>query len=102
MDHKILFSYGFRPDNLLKVIPAVEGLSRAYPIKYIISVNRGSDYRGLIKLRDKYPFLDIRIIGFADGEYILIGCGKKIPPFKGPGGDRIAIYTRNLYMLYKY
>jgi len=41
----------------------------------------------------KYGLEDVRIVKFGNKEYILIGCGKKIPPFKGSGGDRIAIYT---------
>lgn len=41
----------------------------------------------------KYGIEDIRIIKFENNEYFLIGCGKKTPPFKGSGGDRIAIYT---------
>jgi predicted GH43/DUF377 family glycosyl hydrolase len=41
----------------------------------------------------KYGIEDIRIVKFENDEYILVGCGKKIPPFKGSGGDRIAIYT---------
>ena len=41
----------------------------------------------------KHGIEDIRIIRFMNGEYVLIGCGKKIPPFKGSGGDRIAIYS---------
>jgi predicted GH43/DUF377 family glycosyl hydrolase len=40
----------------------------------------------------QYGIEDIRIVEYEDG-YLLVGCGKLIPPFKGTGGDRIAFYT---------
>ena len=81
------------------------GLKRHYMENYISKVCILESRDGLsFKRKDriiiegrekdfKYGIEDIRIINFKKKEYILIGCGKKIPPFKGSGGDRIAIYT---------
>jgi len=60
-DYKILFSYGFRPNDLLKILPAIEDLSKTYKLKYIIFVNPYSKYEDFIKLAGKYPFLDIHV-----------------------------------------
>jgi len=81
------------------------GITRYYMEKYISKVCILESMDG-IHFRPRGPLLkesgggdfeygieDVRIINFLDEEYILIGCGKKIPPFMGSGGDRIAIYT---------
>jgi len=39
-----------------------------------------------------YGIEDVRIVRIGEG-YMLIGCGKVKPPFKGRNADRIAIYT---------
>lgn len=39
-----------------------------------------------------YGIEDIRIIKY-DQVYLLVGCGKVVPPFKGTNADRIAIYS---------
>ncbi len=39
-----------------------------------------------------YGIEDIRIVPFED-RYLLIGCGKVKPPFKGSNADRVAIYS---------
>lgn len=39
-----------------------------------------------------YGIEDIRIIPYED-KYLLVGCGKVKPPFKGENADRIAIYS---------
>ena len=49
----------------------------------------------------KYGIEDIRIVKFKDF-YLLCGCGKLIPPFKGSGGDRVAIYTTRDFKEIKY
>jgi predicted GH43/DUF377 family glycosyl hydrolase len=40
----------------------------------------------------KYGIEDIRIINM-NNRYLLVGCGKTKPPFKGTNADRIAIYS---------
>ncbi|MBW2252079.1 MAG: hypothetical protein JRF60_15985 [Deltaproteobacteria bacterium] len=39
-----------------------------------------------------YGIEDIRIIKY-ENSYVLIGCGKTKPPFKGSNADRIAVYS---------
>ena len=39
-----------------------------------------------------YGIEDIRIVHMYNDEYVLAGCGKVKPPFKGSGGDRVAFY----------
>ena len=39
-----------------------------------------------------YGLEDIRIVKYG-GRYVLVGCGKTKPPFKGGDSDRIAIYS---------
>ncbi len=48
----------------------------------------GSEHRDFT-----YGIEDIRVVKSYIGEYLLVGCGKVKPPFKGKGGDRIAVYT---------
>jgi len=47
----------------------------------------GTDHQDFI-----YGIEDIRIIK-CNPKYLLVGCGKTKPPFKGLNGDRIAIYS---------
>ena len=47
----------------------------------------GTDHQDFI-----YGIEDIRIIKYEEG-YLLVGCGKIKPPFKGSNADRIAIYS---------
>ncbi len=56
----------------------------------------GSSHRDFI-----YGIEDIRITK-CGGYYILIGCGKLKPPFKGENGDRIAIYTTEDFNTIRY
>ncbi len=52
----------------------------------------GTDHQDFI-----YGIEDIRIIKYEKG-YLLVGCGKIKPPFKGSNADRIAIYSTNDFM----
>jgi len=47
----------------------------------------GSQHKDFI-----YGIEDVRIVDYKGG-YLLIGCGKIKPPFKGENADRVAIYT---------
>ena len=76
-------------------------ISEVWPLKSVDGVNftridnvsikgDGTQHRDFI-----YGIEDIRIIPFRK-QYLLVGCGKIKPPFKGANADRIAIYsTRN-------
>lgn len=55
--------------------------------KNVVIRGDGTDHKDFI-----YGIEDVRIIEY-DHKYLLIGCGKVKPPFKGENGDRIAIYS---------
>lgn len=57
----------------------------------------GSEHRDFT-----YGIEDIRIVRSYINEYILVGCGKIKPPFKGENADRIAIYTTKDFKTIKY
>ena len=40
----------------------------------------------------KYGIEDVRIVKYGE-IYLLVGCGKIKPPFKGDNADRVAIYS---------
>lgn len=48
-----------------------------------------------------YGIEDIRIVKYRQ-RYLLVGCGKIKPPFKGGNADRIAIYSTNDFLNIKY
>lgn len=48
-----------------------------------------------------YGIEDIRIVKYKQ-QYLLIGCGKIKPPFKGGNADRIAIYSTKDFLNIKY
>jgi len=80
--------YRYYMDNYMSrvcILESIDGISFRYRDRIILEGIEDDDF--------KYGIEDIRIIKFLSDEYFLIGCGKKIPPFKGSGGDRIAIYT---------
>jgi len=49
----------------------------------------------------RYGIEDIRIIKSKD-KYLLVGCGKIKPPYKGENADRVAIYSTNDFKNIKY
>lgn len=60
-DEKIVLSYGFHPETVLKVIPALEYLSKRYDLRYVMAVNPASNYEEVLGIARKYPFIDIRV-----------------------------------------
>lgn len=56
----------------------------------------GTDHQDFI-----YGIEDIRIIKYEDF-YLLVGCGKIKPPFKGSNADRIAIYSTRDFIAITY
>lgn len=61
LDQKILFSYGFRARDIMKIIPAIKELTKKYSIRYIIFVNPKSEYNELIRISEKFRFIDLKI-----------------------------------------
>jgi len=61
LDEKIIFSFGFRPREIAAVLPALDDLSKKYPLRYVIIANPESDVNPLIKLKEKYKFIDLEV-----------------------------------------
>ncbi len=61
-EYKIIMSYGFRPGDLIKILPAIAEVNKVYSLKYLIFVNPGSEDREIIKLRDRYDFIEVNIM----------------------------------------
>lgn len=60
-EEKIVFSFGFRPDDALKVLPALEEVQAHYPLRYVVIGNPGSDLGELRRGVEKYGFVDFRV-----------------------------------------
>jgi len=65
-------------------------------IKNVVIKGDGTGHKDFI-----YGIEDIRIIKYKDG-YLLVGCGKIKPSYKGTNADRIAIYTTKNFVNIKY
>ena len=65
-------------------------------MKNVVIKGDGTEHKDFI-----YGIEDIRIIKYKDG-YLLIGCGKIKPSYKGANADRIAIYTTKNFVNIKY
>jgi len=65
-------------------------------MKNVVIKGDGTGHKDFI-----YGIEDIRIIKYKDG-YLLVGCGKIKPPYKGANADRIAIYTTKNFVNIKY
>ena len=78
--------------------------SEIYPLESEDGINfkRIDDVRVPKETKDfKYGIEDIRITPYKD-EFILIGCGKIKPPFKGGDADRVAIYRTKDFKSFEY
>ena len=64
--------------------------------KNVVIKGDGTDHQDF-----KYGIEDIRIIKHEQG-YLLVGCGKIKPPFKGYNADRVAIYSTNDFVHINY
>ena len=65
-------------------------------MKNVVIKGDGTGHKDFI-----YGIEDIRIIKYKDG-YLLVGCGKIKPSYKGSNADRIAIYTTKNFVNIKY
>ncbi|MCP2519174.1 hypothetical protein NLC82_05605 [Candidatus Aminicenantes bacterium AC-335-A11] len=61
LDKKIVFSFGFRTENVLDVLPTLSSIEKDYPLKYLVVANSESETRLLYEVKEKYDFLDIRV-----------------------------------------
>ncbi len=58
---KIVFSFGFRPEDVVVVLPALKDLSNKFPLRYVVIANPESDVELLLKAKKQYSFIDLRV-----------------------------------------
>lgn len=61
LDEKIVFSFGFRPEDILAVLPALKQVTKEYPLRYVIIANPESDVDELREAKKKYDFMDLQV-----------------------------------------
>ena len=61
LDEKIVFSFGFRPEDLVSVLPALKDVVKEYPLRYVIIANPGSNVDELREAKKKYDFVDLQV-----------------------------------------
>lgn len=61
LDQKIVFSFGFRPKDVVSVLPAMKDVAEEYPLRYVIIVNSESDVGELCESKKEYNFVDIQV-----------------------------------------
>ena len=61
LDKKIIFSFGFRTENVLDVLPALSSVAETYPLKYVVIANTESEVHVLYEVKKRYDFMDIRV-----------------------------------------
>jgi predicted GH43/DUF377 family glycosyl hydrolase len=87
-DEKLGIERSYLENYISEVLPLVsdDGINFAR-FRDVIIKGDGTDHRDFT-----YGIEDLRIIKY-DHRFLLIGCGKIKPPFKGENADRIAIYS---------
>jgi hypothetical protein len=61
LDQKIVFSFGFRPKDVVSVLPALKDLTEEYPLRYVIVANPESDISELREAKNRYDYIDLRV-----------------------------------------
>jgi len=61
LDQKVIFSFGFRPKDIVSVLPVLKDVAREYPVKYVIVANPESDVGELHEAKKKYDFMDLHV-----------------------------------------
>lgn len=61
LDKKIVFSFGFRVEDLLPILRVMDEISKDYPLIYLIIANPGGDLARLEGVIHKYPFIELRV-----------------------------------------
>jgi len=61
LDKKIVFSFGFRPKDVVSVLPALKDVTKEYPLRYLIIANPESDIDVLREAKKKYDFIDLQV-----------------------------------------
>lgn len=61
LDEKIVFSFGFRPKDILPVLPTLEDLDKKCNLRYLILINPGGEVDALRDVEKRYNFIDLKI-----------------------------------------
>jgi len=61
LDKKIVFSFGFRPKEVVSVLPALDNVAKKGPLKYVIIANPESDVSELHEAKKKYDFIHLQV-----------------------------------------
>lgn len=61
LDKKIIFSFGFRPKDVVSVLPTLKKVAKEYPLRYMIIANPESDLGELRKAKEKHDFIDLQV-----------------------------------------
>lgn len=61
LDEKIVFSFGFRPKDIVSILPALKAIAKEYPLRYVIIANPQSDVGELRQAKKKYDFIDLQV-----------------------------------------
>lgn len=61
LDKKIVFSFGFRPKDILPVLPVLKDVVREYPLRYVVIANPESEIEILQAAEKKYDFIDLQV-----------------------------------------
>jgi len=67
-DEKIVFSFGFRPADIVSVLPALKDIANEYPLRYVIIANPESDVGELREAKENYGFIDLQVRPLPIGE----------------------------------
>ncbi|MHC1635171.1 MAG: glycosyltransferase family protein [Candidatus Methanospirareceae archaeon] len=61
LDKKIVFSFGFRPKDVIAVLPTLEEVTKEFPLRYVVVANPESEIEELVEAKKKYDFIDLQI-----------------------------------------
>ena len=61
LDQKIVFSFGFRPKDIISVLHAMKKVDEEYPLKYVIIANPESGVGELREAEKEYDFIDLQV-----------------------------------------
>ncbi len=61
LDKKIVFSFGFRPKDIVSVLPAIKEVNKEYPLSYVIIANPESEVDELREAQKTYDFIDLQV-----------------------------------------
>jgi len=61
LDKKIVFSFGFRPKDIVSVLPVLKEVDKDYPLRYVIIANPESEFDELREAQKTYDFIDLQV-----------------------------------------